>query len=616
MPGLVGIASNREIDRQLLARMADSIKYEEWYKVDSYTEPLFGASRVDLGIFNPEPQPIFNEDKTLCIFMYGKVYDYERESNQLKHKGHEFTVGNDAEFCLHLYEEYGQDFANKLNGSFVLVLCNLKQKKVIICNDRYGLRPLYYTTNGGKLLFASEVKAILQDESFEKVLNDETIAEFLVYGGEITGNKTFFQGIEVLPPASIFTYQDGKCQIRQYWDFDYQPDYNITAEEYAEQLADVFRKAVNIRLAEKLRYGLWLSGGMDSRLIASAIDKDSIPRIVAYTFGSSGCDEYRVARKVAQTLDMKHVFLEYQPDEAITYGKKAVYVTDGFDWVGMGANFHAFTRIAESAEVSFNGLPGDLSLGGSFINRSILAAQNDEALLALLKKGRTLSENMMAKIFTSPYHAKVKGMPLELKRKALEDSKPEHPGNKADYFYMQNHVRRFSLKGDVLARVNQEVASPFYDNDFVDVILKTPPEYRLNHRLYVKVLRKLSPELARITYANRRIRADAPLIWWKLAYFAWGGEIVANRALNKWVGRQLWLFNRYHNIDCSEWMSTDAGWKKFTEGLLLSKETRSGEFLSKDYVKALVQQHQQGKAEHATRLGLLMTFELFLRMFK
>lgn len=615
MPGLVGIASNREIDRQLLAKMADSIKHEEWYKVDSYAEPFFGASRVDLGIFNPETQPIFNEDKTLCIFMYGKVYDYERESNQLKHKGHKFTAGSDAEFCLHLYEEYGQDFANKLNGSFVLVLYNLEQKKLMVCSDRYGLRPLYYTTNGNTLLFASEVKAILQDESFEKVLNEETITEFLVCGGAITGNKTFFRGIDVLPPGSIFTYQDGKYKMRQYWDFDYQPDYKVTADEYAEQLAHVFRKAVNVRLAEKLRYGLWLSGGMDSRLIASAIDKDSIHRIVAYTFGSSGCDECRVARKVAQAVGMKHVFLEYQPEEAISYSKRAVYVTDGFDWVGMGANFHAFTRIAESAEVSFNGLPGDLSLGGSFMNRRIMAARNDEALLALLTKGRTLSESMMVKIFTSSYHARVKGIPSELKRKALEDVKPEHPGNKADHFYMQNYVRRFSLKGDVLARVNQEVASPFYDNDFMDVILKTPPEYRLNHRLYVKVLRRLSPELAGITYANRRIRADAPLMFWKLAYFAWGGEIVANRSLNRWVGRQLWLFNRHHNVGFPEWMRTAAGWKQFTEGLLLSKDTRSRDFLSEDYVKTLVQQHQQGKADHATRLSLLMTFELFLRMF-
>ena len=615
MPELVGIASNREIDKQILARMADSIKYEEWYKIDSYTEPFFCASRVDLGIFNPEPQPIFNEDKTLCIFMYGKVYDYEKELNQLKHSGHALTVGNDAEFCLHFYEEYGEDFAKKLNGSFVLVLYNLKQKKTIICNDRYGLRPLYYTAKGCKLLFASEVKAILQDDSFDRVLNDEAVIEFLACGGGITGNKTFFRDIEVLPPASIFTYQDDKYQIRQYWDFDYQPDYTVSADEYAEQLADVFRKAVNIRLVEKLRYGLWLSGGLDSRLIASAIDNSSIAGVVAYTFGSAGCQDFRVARQVADKLNVKQVFLEYQPEEAVSYAKKAVYTTDGFDYVGMGGNFHAFTRIAEGTDVSFNGLPGDLSLGGSYINRRILAARNDEALLPMLKKGRTLSDDMMAKILASPYYEKVKGEPSELIKKALAASKPEHPGNRADYFYMQNHVRRFSLKGDVLARVNQEVASPFYDNDFMDILLRTPPEYRLNHRLYVKVLRKLSPELAGITYANRMIRADAPLLLWNLAYLVGGGEIVANRKLAKLTGKQVWLVHRHNLVGYADWMKVNLAWRHFTEELLLSTDVKSSEFLNMDSVQALVIEHQQGRGNHAFRLGLMMTFELFLRMF-
>jgi len=205
MPGLVGIVWNERVDEPLLDKMANSMKHEEWHRVDKYSDSFFSAARVSLGIFNPEAQPIFNEDRTICIFMYGKIYDYEREANELRGRGHQFTVGNDADFCLHSYEEYGRDFVSSLNGSFVLVIYDLKRRQVIIANDRYGFRPLYYATSGGKLLFASEVKAILEDRAFNKELNDETIADFFAFG-EILGDKTFFSGVETLPAASVLDY--------------------------------------------------------------------------------------------------------------------------------------------------------------------------------------------------------------------------------------------------------------------------------------------------------------------------------------------------------------------------------------------------------------------------
>ena len=616
MPGLVGIASSdRAVDEGLLARMAASIKHEDWYGMDSHCGPTFGAARVDLGIFNPGAQPVFNGDRTLLLFMYGKIYDRQALSDGLKDKG--YATGNDSDpgLCLQLYEEYGERFVTRLNGSFVIVIYDLAHDKLLICNDRYALRPFYFAASASHMVFASEVKAILQADFVGKDLNDETIAEFLACGGEITGDKTFFSGVEALPPASILTYGDGGHSITQYWDYDYRPDYSIAADDYAEQLAESFRKAVNTRLETGFRHGLWLSGGLDSRLIASAMDRDKVNEVVAFTFGSPGCTEYRVAKRVAGLLDMKHVFMEYRAEESIPYAEKAVYVTDGFDHVGMGGNFEAFARIAQNVSVSFNGLPGDLSLGGSFVNRRIVAARDTEQLLALLDSRRTMSDDMMARLFSSSYFPRVKGVPSRLKREALEAAKPEHPGNKVDYFYLQNKVRRFSVKGDALARVFQEVASPFYDNDFVDLLLRTPPEYRRSHRLYLKVLNRLSPALAGVEYADKRVPANVPLIVWHLSYLLLGGEIVANRALGRVSGKQLWLINRHKNLDYVHWMRTNAAWRQFTEDLLLGRDSRSAQFLNREYVDLLIREHRGRRADHAFRLSLLMTFELFLRMF-
>lgn len=134
MPGLIGIVSENAVGEQLLNRMVNSIKHEEFYRVDKYISSHFGIARIHLGIFNPEPQLIFNEDQSLCIFMDGKIYDYGEQLNELKNRGHRFNRENDPEFCLHSYEEYGKDFIKRLNGSFVFLICDLKSGKVIIAN--------------------------------------------------------------------------------------------------------------------------------------------------------------------------------------------------------------------------------------------------------------------------------------------------------------------------------------------------------------------------------------------------------------------------------------------------------------------------------------------------
>jgi asparagine synthase (glutamine-hydrolysing) len=199
--------------------MIDSVKHEESYSTDKYFSQHFACARIHLGIFNPQIQPVFNQDKSLCIFLDGKIYDHKDKLNELKNRGYKFIFENDPEFCLHSYEEYGKDFIKTLNGCFVLLIYDFKSKKVIIANDRFGLRVHYYAINNGKLLFAPEAKAILQDETFKKELNDEAVAEFFAFG-EFWGEKTFFTGINIMAPASIITYDGRDLSIEKYWEVE------------------------------------------------------------------------------------------------------------------------------------------------------------------------------------------------------------------------------------------------------------------------------------------------------------------------------------------------------------------------------------------------------------
>jgi asparagine synthase (glutamine-hydrolysing) len=615
MPGLVGIVWNNKGDEPLLDKMANSIKHEEWHRVDKYSDSFFGAARVSLGIFNPDPQPIFNEDKTLCIFLYGKVYEYEREVNKLRNRGHQFTVGNDTEFCLHSYEEYGKDFIKELNGSFVFAIYDVKQRRIIIANDRYGFRPLYYAMSGGKILFASEVKAILEDNAFKKELDDRAIADFFAFG-EILGNKTFFNGIETLPPASVLTYDEQNISIEQYWDFRYQPDYSLSQDEMVDQLVQTFRKAVDIRMRDNLRYGVALSGGLDSRVVLAAIDKSQRHRVTGFTFGVPDCSDIRVAKMVAQKAGIDHLIIELDPDELVAYAEEVVHLADGMDAIDVAFLPYAIGRAREQVDVSFNGLALDLTLGGSFLNQSILNADSDEELLKIwYKKMALFPPKLMASLFVPEYYSKIEEMPLNSLAEALHNATAEHPGNKSDYFSIQNHVRRLTILGSVISRNKLEEALPTFDNDFIGLVLKIPPELRFNHRIHRKFLMKLAPELAAIPYQRTMVPASAPLVAWTIGSYYQGGKQRLKRLIWRSTEGKIYLPDKGRFVNLDEWLRLNERWRGFVRGLLLDDKACSRGYFNKDYIETMIQEHESGKVDHSLRLTYLATFELFLRMF-
>jgi asparagine synthase (glutamine-hydrolysing) len=310
-----------------------------------------------LGIFNPEPQPIFNQDKTLFIMMEGEIYDYQDMKQELISKGHKFSVDNDPEFILHLYEEYGKDQVHKLNGSFIVVIWDEIAQKLLIINDRYGLRPLYYTEHNGYLLFGSEVKAILQDETLKRIVDDRSVADFFSFG-YILGDKTFFRGIELLPPASLLTYNGGHISIEHYWDFNFNESYGDYPEEYySEKLSKLLLQAVERQMNGNHKVGVPLSGGIDSRTIVASIAKKYYP-IHTFTFGKRNCDDARFAQMVANKLGTNHHFFELKPDDLASYAEKAVYITDGMKNCVHAHVSNILSGIDQKVAVVFDGMQG------------------------------------------------------------------------------------------------------------------------------------------------------------------------------------------------------------------------------------------------------------------
>lgn len=615
MPGIIGIMPHPN-DR-LLDGMVDSIKHEKWYSVDKYMDSLFSVARVHLGTFNPEPQPIFNNDATLCIFMDGKIYGYGKEMNELKHKGYKFNIGNDPEFCLHLYEEFGEDFAKRLNGSFVIIICDLKEKTLLIVNDRYGLRPHYYAVNDGKLLFAPEVKAILQDKTFKKEMNDEAVADFFAFG-EILGDKTFFKGIEVLPPASIFTYKNnGEISIRQYWNFNYKPDYNKSEDDFVDDVVKTFKKAVEIRMEDDYRYSVSLSGGLDSRSIVAAIEESERKGVLAFTFGPLDCDEVKIAKKVSSKAGTKHKVMEITPEMIIDNAEKEIFYSDGMDYVGVSYIPPAYKSVKDdNRNIILDGLAFDLTLGGSYLTKGIINANKNELFKILYQKQRYLfSEVEFGKLFVNSYYHKIKDAPFRSFEKQFNTVKESHSGNYCDHFALQNHVRRWTVGGHILTRTCIENSVPTYDNALVDMILKIPPELRLNHHIYRKFLKKLSPELARLPYDHTMISAAAPSILWRVGEIYLRIKRKSKRLIWRISKGKITIRSKRSYVEFNEWLRTDENWKNYFRELLLSENTVSKKYLNQDFISKLIQEHENGKQNNSMKILYIASFELFLRLF-
>ncbi len=614
MPGIVGVVSGDVRDGQLLDRMVASIRHEDWYRTDRYVEPPFSMARVHLGIFNPQPQPVFNEDRSLCLLMEGRIYGYDEEKRQLE-ANHRFTLNNDPEFCLHLYEEQGLSFLDRLNGAFVLVICDLKQKKAILANDRFGLVRAYYAVHNGALLFAPEAKAILQQAGFKRELNTEALVSYLAFG-EFWADRTLFKGIRILPPASVLTYGEGQLSVSQYWQFRYQPDRNLSEKEMVEQVAEAFRTAVARRMKESLRYGVSLSGGLDCRSVLAAMEPGKRRGMSTYSYGPAYCDQVTIARKVAEKCGTRHRFIELRPEIIVDNAEHLVWLTEGRNHIE-GSFLHPVHRQArDEVDVVFDGFVLDRTLGGSHLSKELIMPTSKEELLSkVLRAKRLFGDDGLMRLFRPEYHALAREVPASVVRAEFDKLSHTDPSTTYDEFYVTTCVG-YASSWHVPLRDLVEVAFPAIDNDLFDAMFRVPPEKRLNHRIHRQVIMRLSPDLAAITYNKIMMPASAPLLLWRLGKaYRWYLREMRGEVSWRLSGGRLRLRNMTDYVDHGGWLRENDAWKRYFGDLLLSDSSLCREYVDQSYIGYLMREHEAARINASYRLMRVIAVEIFLRRF-
>ena len=313
-------------------------------------------------------QPLTNEDGSIVLVFNGEIYNYVELRNELKARGHRFISTSDSEVIVHQYEEDGEDCLRKFVGMFAFVLFDSKKKKFLAARDRLGIKPLYYYADHRQAIFASEIKAILEDPAIARVPDYQALSDYL-FAGRPLGDKTPFQSIREVPPGHLATVdQDGRrLTVRKYWDVQFDYNYGRTESQLRDNLLALLDEAVNMHCRSDAPLGCHLSGGLDSSTIAALAARHYKPlRTFSIKFSDDPyVDETRFAKAVA-----RHIGAEYY--ESSPSAKDLGSLLPSLMWhmdipmaTNGGFSYYTVSRLArEHVKVTLTGHGGDELFGG------------------------------------------------------------------------------------------------------------------------------------------------------------------------------------------------------------------------------------------------------------
>ncbi len=615
MVGIVGYVSKGNATPEgTLDAMAEQLRHFPHHQREDYGDDLLQVSRVHLGIFGRERQPVFSRDGAWGIVGDGIAYG----QGEIEGSSGEEPSGNWLATAVQSFSEKGSQAFAELNGSFSLVVFDKREEKVHLVCDRFATRPIYYWHQGSELAFASESKAILEYPSYRKKLNLVAVSKFFRYGRLcVFGDDTWFEGVRGLPPASVLTFHRGVCEIDRYWDLSYHTDKEATLDEFSERLVRSFRKAVSIRTpVGGLRYSVALSGGLDSRSVLAACRSQD--NISAYTFTAPQTREVSIASMVARAVGTKHLVCYLDPESTARYAEDVVWLSDGLEVVGISFLLNAGERLLGSFDVSLDGFALDLTLGGSFLRKNIMDASSLLELAALLdKKFAVFSDSEMKSLLPAEFLGRLgdtaKKEFMSMVWRSAGDTLPD----KADYFAIRTRVRNFTIMGHVLSRSFYEDAIPTLDNEFIDVVTSIPASLRNRYTVYRRFLRRLNPLMAKIAYERTGISPNRPFFLWTAAYYMERGFKEWNDSLYRVTKGRIQRLRTNAYLDLSNTLRLSPAWRRLISKTLLRRSSLMYDygFVRREYVLKLVEEHTSGRRDNRDKILYLITFELILRRF-
>ena len=613
MSGVFGFADpERAIDiRSLASQMSEAMSHRDWFIAESFVDDSknLAIGRIGIGIFNQEPQPVWNSSRTIALVMAGEIYNREMLAENTNSK-------SDEELLMALYEQERESFIPKLNGVFIIAIYDRERNRILIFNDRFGLYPLFYSCRGGRLIFAPEMKGILCDEQFPRKLDLTALAQYVRFQ-LLLGERTFFEEIRLLPCASILIYElaSGSCSVNSYWSFadiPHRPE--VSFEEAAEEIAMILSRTVKRLSGDAYRPGVYLSGGLDSRTILGLIDRRPIATL---TYGIQNCRDIYYAKRIAEVEGSDHYWIDLPDGEWVKENVDFhLDLTEGFhSWI----HAHGISTLSQARQlmdVNLTGWGGGTVMGKRFIEPLLFSAVDDSALITHLfykfnqkYTWPSINEAEESLLYRQPIRNKVQGLAYDSFRTELSPYLDYRSDVKSEYFYLRNHDRRLTSNLVTFKRSHIEVRFPFYNYDLFDFLYSLPVQFRMDKRLYRAVIQRRLPRLSYIPYDYDQLLPTTRSLIRDSHAFIVKSKRRFNRHIWKVFPELDTLYADYENYLRNEL-------RDWAEDILFDPRTAERGIFDPSYLHSLMSRHLSNMEEWTIgKIAPIITYEMMLRRY-
>ncbi len=533
MCGIAGGVGNRAPKSDELSRQLDSLHHRGPDETGRFLSDgiALGIRRLAIIDVGTGQQPVSNESQTIHLVFNGEIYNFKSLRDDLSSKGHHFRSNGDSEVLVHLYEEYGIEFIQKLSGMFAIAIWDSRDKSLTVIRDRMGKKPLWYAhQSDGTFIFGSEVKAI-KAAGVSTTLRKEAISEVMQFG-YVNAPRSAYNEINQLPPASYGIWREGKLGIKKYWSPDFETVNEISYEDALTETKKLIRDAVERRLISERPIGSFLSGGFDSTVVTAYMTQLVPGKVKTFSIGFDDprYDESAYARAVAKYLGTEHIEEKLTPDPALLLQQLSSTLDQPFADSSIIPTFMLSKFARQEVVVALGGDGGDEVFGGY---DRYLAAPVMQQWNSLLKVAAPLSagltsagvinnrkiKRILSQVQSHPTLAArylsilSLGQAPELKQLIGHDfhsmaasaefiSHFGLAGARDDLSRMIRSDFQWYLPGDLLVKADLatmanslEVRAPLLDHDVVEWATRLPSEYKIKGRETKHILKDIARSL-------------------------------------------------------------------------------------------------------------------------
>ena len=599
-----------------------------------------GMRRLSIIDLKTGDQPVFSEDKSVIVMMNGELYNYREVRAELEKRGHKFATKSDTEILPHLYEEYGEDLLDHVNGMYAFSLWDSRRKKLVIARDRFGEKPLYYGVFEGRLIWASELKSLLAHPSVKPELDLNALRHYVSFD-YVPAPMSIFKGIRKLPAAHILTVESGDVKTRRYWDISWRTHEGgaelngsngkfptktrsrkeKSLSEKAAELKELLSDAVRMRLVSDVPLGILLSGGIDSSTVAAFAAQHAAEKVKTFSIGfeEDSFDESKYARAVAKHLDTEHYEEKLSAEKAgDLIGEIGKWLDEPMSDGSLIPTFLLSQFVRKHVTVALGGDGGDELFAGYPMYYAHTVAAKYNAIPAFLRSG--LIEPIVNALPVS-----TKNLSFDYKAKRfVRASKYDDVARHHSWFGSFSIDQQKSLftrgvlaetEGDIYSGVRELVGRSDAKN-----VIEQMQYADINFYLAEDILTKVDRAAMAVSLETR-----APFLDPRVGQFAASipveyklkgksGKVVLKEAMKDLLPHEiLHRPKKGFGIPIAEWLKGRLN--SLLNDLLAPERLRSQGLFDSDYVQKLIREHETAKASHHKELWTLLVFQLWYDQF-